>query len=100
MDLDNRMMTVKNSATFTTKSGRERPIPLAGEALEVLTRRYEERVSEVDSTVLKGADGGPINAQYLSKRFCHYRKLARLNEGLHFHSLRHTDLSRLFGTLG
>ncbi|MCH7638698.1 MAG: site-specific integrase [Bacteroidetes bacterium] len=95
VDLDNRMLTVKNSDSFTTKSGRERAIPLAGDALEILVRVSGERNSEYDSVILKGACGGSINAQYLSKRIRHYRQLARLNEGLHFHSLRHTFASRL-----
>ena len=95
VDIDNQMMIVKNSASFTTKSGRERSIPLAGVALEILVRLGGDRLSEFDSVILLGADGGPINAQYLTKRFRHYRRLARLDEGLRFHSLRHTFASRL-----
>jgi integrase len=95
VNLEGRMLTVKNSDVFTTKSGRERAVPLAGEALKILQRLYEERATEADGIVLKGADGGPIDSAYLSKRFRFYRKLAKLDPAIHFHSLRHTFASRL-----
>lgn len=88
-------LTVRNSDAFTTKSGRERVVPLAGRALEVLVRLAAERSSEGDDAVLKGATGEAIGKGYLSARFRHYRKLAGLPEAIHFHSLRHTFASRL-----
>ncbi len=39
--------------------------------------------------------GGRLNLEYVSKRFLHYRRLAKLPEGISFHNLRHTCASWL-----
>ena len=43
-----------------------------------------------DATVLCHLDGRPLAASYASKRFKYYVRLAKLPEGIRFHSLRHT----------
>ena len=40
--------------------------------------------------MLRGASGGGLYPDYLSRRFRHYRRMAGLPEDLNFHSLRHT----------
>ena len=93
VDLKGRMLTVKNTESFQTKSGRERYVPLVGEALRVACQLQEERVSEADGYVLKSASGEQLYGNYLSKRFREYRRLAGLPKHLHFHSLCHTFAS-------
>lgn len=88
IDLNAGMITVKNTEDFLTKSGRERPVPLVGEAREVIERRAAERASEADEYVFKGARGGKLNGNYFGKRFRQYRRMARLPESINVHSLR------------
>ena len=94
VDLEAEFILVANSADFTTKSGRERRVPIKGRALELLTRLSEARHSEDDDEIIfRGASGGRVNDQYLSKRFRHYRRMASLPKEFNFHSLRHTFAS-------
>ena len=115
VDLPGRMIHVRNADGFTTKSGHERAVPLVGEARAVAARLDAERRERGEpfdrrAFVLSGADGGPLNGSYASKRFRKYRRLAKLPEEISFHSLRHTfaswwvqrggDLYRLKEVLG
>jgi integrase len=87
---------VANSEDFTTKSGRERTVPLVGEALDALRRRSAMRRTESPSEfVFPGAGGEMLSGHYLSKRFRAFVSAARLRDAdaHNFHSLRHT-----FGT--
>lgn len=96
IDLETRFLTVRNrDSGFQTKSGHERSIPLVGDALEVIRRLNAQRTDEIDGPVLTGVGGGPLNPGFVSRRFRHYVKLARLPEGIHFHTLRHTCASWL-----
>ncbi len=93
VDFNRRLLHVQNTETHTTKSGRERPVPLVGDALAVLEERRGEQKPERSAHVFLGMKGGPLNPDHLSKRFRHYRARAELPGGLHFHSLRHTFAS-------
>jgi len=110
VDLHNKLVKVQNTDDFRTKSGHERSVPLVGEALRVVERLAAERTGEVDDFVFKGIKGGKLNGRHLTRRFCHYRRQARLPEDISLHSLRHTfaswwvlrggDLYRLKEVLG
>lgn len=110
VDLHSGFITVRNTEDFETKSGHERSVPLVGAAREVLKALQKLRTNEQDDFVFKGMKGDKINDEHLSKRFRFYRRLARLPEGINFHSLRHTfaswwvmrggDLYRLKEVLG
>ena len=81
---------------FKTKTGKERRVPLAAEAAAVLRRRRASRLTEDPrETVFVGPGGGPLAPGVVSRRFRHYRRLAKLPEEIHFHSLRHTCASWL-----
>lgn len=86
---------VKNRHGFKTKSAHERPLVVAGDAYTVLRRRHAARLTEADGPVFTGAKGAPLNRTYVSKRFKHYARLAGLDEGIRFHSQRHTYASWL-----
>ena len=45
--------------------------------------------------MFKGVQGGPLDAGHVSRTFRRYRRLAKLLDGIHFHSLRHTAASWL-----
>lgn len=52
-------------------------------AREVLARFHDQRESE--GYVLRGAKGGKLNRNSLSRRFEHYARLAKLPERISFH---------------
>ena len=94
IDLASRMLIVRNTEDFQTKSGRERPVPLVGDALSVIEELAATRTSEDrDCFVFTGTKGGKLNGNYLGKRFRQYRRKARLPENINIHSLRHTFAS-------
>lgn len=98
VDLNNRLITIRNEAGFTTKSGHERTLPIDGEALEVVEKLFQMRSSESDGYVFTGTsrrEGSKdkLNSTYVSKRFLRYVRLAKLPEGISFHTLRHTYVS-------
>ena len=94
IDFASEHLLIANTETFTTKSGRERRVPLKGPALEVIRGLADSRKSLTPTEyVFKGANGDQVNAEYLSKRFRHYRRLAGLPKEINFHSLRHTFAS-------
>ena len=96
VDLVNGTVHVRNRDGWTTKSGRERVVPLVGKALDTAKTLHAQRGEEDDEArVLTGVGGDPLNKDYLSKRFAFYRDLARLPKQVSFHSLRHTYASRL-----
>ncbi len=88
---------VANSDGFTTKSGRERTVPLVGDALDAILVRSQARTSEDPAEVVfPAAGGGKMNDNYMGKRFRGLLADADVpGTGHHnFHSLRHT-----FGTM-
>ena len=100
VDLGNRILTVRASPGFAPKSYHERPIPLAGEALDTLARLDTARASKSDGYVFAGratreGTRAHLDRQYLNKRFKHYAELAGLDPRHTFHTLRRTYASWL-----
>ena len=95
---DMRTITVTHSENFQTKTGSERAVPLTGPALETVGRlkvEREERGEHLDGPLLPGPKGNGIHAGRTSRRFKFFVRKARLPEGIHFHSLRHSCGSML-----
>ena len=95
VDFESGFLRVRSDEERSTKSGHERRIPLAGDALNVLTRLDDARTDDLDGYVFTGYTGGKLNDLYVSKQFRTYRRLAKLPESLSFHNLRHTCASWL-----
>lgn len=93
INLTEGLVTVRRGDDFQPKSGHERTIPVRGDALDVLYRLHDERTTEADTYVFRGYGDERLNATYLSKRFKHYVRLAKLSDDFSFHSLRHTYIS-------
>lgn len=95
VDLEEGFITIRNYAdgeeAFQSKSGDERAIPITAQAEDVLRSIKAQRGAR--GYVLRGAKGGKLNAEYASKRFKHYVRVAKLPEHTCFHSLRHTCAS-------
>ena len=90
VSLDDRVVRVSHTEDASPKSGRERAVPLVGDALGVVQRRAAGRGADPSPFVFPGARGAKLNGQYLGGRFFEYRERAGLRKGLTFHGLRHT----------
>jgi len=103
VDMERRLVLVRNSGTWTTKSKKERLLPLSDAAMKVLQDAREEndkipyRVSsEMASYVFRGRRGRPFDLYYLSLVFRKAVRKAGLGKsGLHFHSLRHSFVTHM-----
>ena len=87
-------ITVQSYSGFTTKSGHGRRVPLVPEARRVLEERYALGYSP-EALVFSDDQSRPIAGDRASKAFKKAVRLAKLDEALHFHSLRHTFASWL-----
>lgn len=93
---EREFVVVRPDGEFVTKNQKDRVVPLAGDALEVVKRLNEQRRNEDERDfVFLMPKETPMKPGYLTKRFKFYVRLAKLSEQFHFHSLRHTTASWL-----
>ena len=97
VDVDGRQLLVRHREGFTTKNHRERVVPLAGDALEMLRSMKDERRPLDDKPVFVDGEGDPPKPSRVTKRFKFYVRKAKLDdrEDLCLHSTRHTTASWL-----
>ncbi len=86
VDLDNKLIFIESNASFRTKAGKRRAIPLNDEAIKVLRNRYIGRECEY----VFSHRGNQLHGEWVSEKFRSYVRKSGLNRKLHFHSLRHT----------
>mgnify|MGYP000250607451 CR=1 FL=1 len=89
VDMARRVVHVTSTATFKTKAGKRRNVPLNQAAMDVLESRPQEH-SRVFIYNRK-----PIRRDSLTLAFKRFVRQAGLPESIHFHSLRHTFASWL-----
>ena len=89
VDLENKVLTVSNQEDFTTKSKKERIIPLAGVLYDVLVERHAGTHKTKTPTYVFERRGKHYNDNYASRLLKKSVRSAGLGERLHFHSLRH-----------
>ena len=94
VDFTARVIVVRNSETFTTKTKRNRAVPMS-EALCRLLRERQQNLRFESETVFYSEKGRPLAQGTVSQRFKRYVRRAGLNDRLHFHSLRHSFASAL-----
>ena len=93
IDLKQNQIVVANDESFTTKSGRERVIPIHPIVLEILKRRETRKMNS--EYLFAKHSGYKISESYISHQFKHFLREAKLDEGLHFHNLRSSFASYL-----
>ena len=92
VNVEARVLVVRNEDGFRTKSGKERAIPIPVPSLTVLKRLQETAES---GPVFRTHQGEAPRLHHVSRSFSKFRKLAGLPDEINFHSTRHTALTRL-----
>lgn len=87
IDFTRKVLIVKNTSSFTTKSKHVRMVPLCPEVLIILLARYERL--HVNQSLLFARKGKPMDEDYVTHQFKALVRGAGLPEELHFHSMRH-----------
>ena len=96
IDFTERLITIANTETFTTKSKKERVIPMNEGLIEMLNRRKPKIISIGNNDfVFQETFGNKYDEGYVSKRFKEAVRDAKLNDKIHFHTLRHSFASNL-----
>jgi len=89
VDFDRRVLVVKNTEDFTTKSSKERAIPLCEQATSALMRRRDHAMGPL----VFHFNGQPFKPGTLTKAFKKFRMMTGIPRHINLHSTRHT-----FGT--
>jgi integrase len=93
IDLAKNLITVSNSNGFTTKSKKDRIIPVCAPLLEILKKRKDNKPNE--AYVFTTSKGEKFCDDLVGKQFKKAVRAAEMNEKIHFHSLRHSFASAL-----
>jgi integrase len=91
VDLENRLIHIQSNPTFKTKQGKRRTIPMN----EVVFRLLQTKQNGIKGELVFSIEGQPISESWVTHRFKKYVTDAKLDESIHFHSLRHTFASWL-----
>lgn len=92
IDKNQNVIIIKNSESFTTKSKKERIIPIHQKVKKILD---EQNINKTSNYVFMNGSVNALNAEYVSKQFKKALRSAKLNDNIHFHSLRHSFASNL-----
>ena len=95
VDINTGMLHLKNTTDFTTKSKKERMIPIAKPLLNVITAMQNATNCVAANFLFVDKRNRKFNANFISKQFKKYSREAKLDENIHFHSLRHSFASNL-----
>jgi integrase len=87
VDIEAGLVHVKNSATFTTKTKRNRSVPMTEGLKGMLVARKQREVSETRHVFHR--HGEKWTARIVSHAFKDCVRAVGLSDRLHFHSLRH-----------
>lgn len=92
IDLDNRIITVRNKTGFRTKTGRIRRIPISERLFAIIN---EIPMTTPDGYLFLTPTGNKFTKDYASGLVTKYIRKAGLPRHLHFHCLRHTAITRM-----
>ncbi len=96
IDFEQNLIKVQNSDTFTTKSKKDRIIPICS-TLRILFRTQFPKVIDLNKNdfVFTRENGIKLNEDFISKQFKKSVRAAGLDDKIHFHTLRHSFASML-----
>ncbi|MDD5608850.1 MAG: tyrosine-type recombinase/integrase [Ignavibacterium sp.] len=94
IDYTQNIITIKNSSQFISKNKRERIIPIHQKVKTILQTHFPLGKPENNLVFYKYGDV-KLNEDFVSKQFKKAVRDAKLNDKIHFHSLRHSFASAL-----
>ena len=94
IDFNQDIITIKNSNEFNSKNKRERIIPIHQKVQAVLQTRFQLGKLQ-NALVFYRYENIKLNEDFVSKQFKKAVRTAKLNDKIHFHSLRHSFASAL-----
>jgi len=95
VDLNRGRLVVRNRDGFSTKSGKERTLPISDRPREVLQELAQAAIQPEGRVFRVSSTSGALRVPYLSRRFKRYVRLAGLPDDISFHTTRHTSASWL-----
>ncbi len=96
IDFNQNIIKVQNSETFTTKSKKERIIPISQTLRNVLQNHFPKVIdTDKNSFVFTRIHGIKLNEDFVSKQFKKSVRASDLDDKIHFHTLRHSFASML-----
>ncbi|MFZ0456455.1 MAG: tyrosine-type recombinase/integrase [Ignavibacteriaceae bacterium] len=96
IDFQNDIITVKCDKSFTTKNRKERIIPINSTLRSILLNHQPKIINITKAEfVFISSNGIKFNEDFISKQFKKAVRKAKLNDKIHFHSLRHSFCSNL-----
>jgi site-specific recombinase XerD len=95
VEMNERVIRVSNTDTFTTKSKRERTIPINDKLLSIISEVRLTSGNFPGERYMFQRKGKKINGNHVSRKFKAAVRAAGLSERLHFHCLRHSFASNL-----
>ncbi len=91
IDLQEKVLFIKNSNSFSTKTGKERAIPMAQKVYNIIYKQPTRFKGEL----LFVKNGVKFSVDYVSKQFKKSLRSTELDGNIHLHSLRHSFASNL-----
>ena len=97
IDFTRNIIITKNSNTFTTKSKKERIIPIHPKVLSILLKLNKTQPLDPleDDFIFSHNQNIKFNEDFISKQFKKAVRAAKLNDQIHLHTLRHSFASNL-----
>jgi site-specific recombinase XerD len=96
VNFEQGIITVKCDYQFNTKSKKERIIPISKALKPILSNIFPKVINiRRDDYVFTITPGIKLNGDFVCKKFKKAIRAAKLNEGVHFHTLRHSFASNL-----
>jgi len=94
VNLKDNLLTIGN-ASYQTKSRKQRVVPLHAKVKEILIKRFPKIIKREKHYVFCKSNGYGFTGDYFSRRFKRSCRKAGVDEGIHFHSLRHGAATRM-----
>lgn len=93
VNLNGNLLTIGKS--YVTKGRKQRYIPIHPKVREILVRRFPKIIKSEKHFVFCKPNGYPFTGDYFSKRFKRACRKAGIDEGIHFHCLRHGAITKM-----
>lgn len=96
VDLDKKFIYIRNNASFTTKSKKDRVIPINSKLFNMLVNRIQRMTNGREPIfVFEKVHGVKLHPEWTSKKFKDIIRELEMDDRIHFHTLRHSFASNL-----